>query len=230
MAAEKDPVSPELRRLLEMEAARVDPPASLKAEVRARLATEFRGRKAPRGRPRPVRAGLSSAKLWAVVGGVAVGAGLLWRVSRPGSPAPAPTVQALSQPPSPAVAPEPAQLVPRPAEPQPVVPPLPRKHSGGMRHVQSLETSLARERQLIEEARAELRAGRPTDALSALGKHEREFPKGILLEERLGLQIEVLAARGELAAARRRAQDFRVRFPKSPLQSAIDSALRREAP
>ena len=105
-----------------------------------------------------------------------------------------------------------------------------KRRPEGARPEQSIETSLARERQLIERARAELRARHPEDASRALREHEREFPGGVLLEERLGLQIEVLAAGGEIALARERALEFRRRFPGSPLQSAIDAALQRSSP
>jgi hypothetical protein len=51
------------------------------------------------------------------------------------------------------------------------------------------------------------------------------FPDGILLEERLGLQILALAASGEIKTAERRAREFRIRFPQSPFLPAIDAAL-----
>ncbi len=93
----------------------------------------------------------------------------------------------------------------------------------------SLDTSLARERGLIERARAKLRTGHPEVALGILREHRRAFPQGILVEERLGLQVQALAASGDMKTAEQLARDFRTRFPQSPLQPAIDAALARSA-
>jgi hypothetical protein len=237
MGADKEGMTPELRRLLEVEAGRRDPPDDLKDLVRLRLTADLRHRLALEQRPRLGRPLASSPKLWISIGAAIAVAGLGWWVSRPRPQHPEPTPQLEAAPPTPTVAAEPSTAPPA-VEPPPTSPESPslsptatrRKHPEALPREPSIETSLARERELIERARAELRAGRAADALSALRVHEREFPNGVLLEERLGLQIEVLAARGETAAARQRAAEFRSRFPGSPLQSALDSALRRSSP
>lgn len=230
MGAEKDPRSPgsaELRRLLDLEANRPDPPALFREHVRGELDRALR-----RSAGVPHRLPLGSGKLWVLFGGVAVAA-VVWRSatllrSHP-RPAPAPPVVSIA-PPVAATAPEtPSEAVspPKAAE----VPALPhpkiaRSDSLGG----SFDTSLARERELIERARTTFRAGHPDVALGILRQHRREFPDGILVEERLGLQIQALAARGEMGTAEQLARDFRARFPQSPLLSTIDAALQRSPP
>jgi outer membrane protein assembly factor BamD (BamD/ComL family) len=49
-----------------------------------------------------------------------------------------------------------------------------------------------------------------------LDKLQAQFPKGVLLQEREVLAIEVLHARGNVEAARQRAKAFIAAYPKSP--------------
>jgi hypothetical protein len=238
MGADKEGMTPELRRLLELEAGRRDPPDDFKDLVRLRLAADLRRQLALEQKPGLRRPLARSPKLWIGMGAAFALAGLGWWVSRPRPQHPEPQPQLEAAPPTPTVVAEPSTAPPA-VEPPPTSPVSPlvsptaatrKKRPETFPREPSIETSLARERQLIERARAELHAGRPADAQTALHVHEREFPNGVLLEERLGLQIEVLAAHGETAAARQRAVEFRSRFPGSPLQSAIDSALRQASP
>jgi predicted Zn-dependent protease len=75
---------------------------------------------------------------------------------------------------------------------------------------------LQAESALVMQARAELRSGNPAGAQTALDKLQAQFPKGMLAQEREVLAIEVLAARGNAAAARQRARAFVRSYPKSP--------------
>ena len=65
-------------------------------------------------------------------------------------------------------------------------------------------------------ARAALRAGNAAEARALLASVESQFPRGVLSQEREVLSIELLAVRGEHAAAARRAQTFVTAHPKSP--------------
>ncbi|MEZ4251855.1 MAG: hypothetical protein R3B99_26895 [Polyangiales bacterium] len=86
-------------------------------------------------------------------------------------------------------------------------------------------SALARERALIDQARAALRAGRPHDALVALMGHEREFAEGTLAEERERLAIEALVRSDRLPAARRKAAAFVTRFPSSAHRARIEALV-----
>ncbi|MEM9070581.1 MAG: hypothetical protein AAGE52_18895 [Myxococcota bacterium] len=87
-------------------------------------------------------------------------------------------------------------------------------------------SALARERALIDQARAALRAGRAHDALVALMGHERQFPNGSFAEERERLAIESLVDTGRHRAARRRGDAFLRRYPQSAHRERIERFLR----
>ncbi len=87
------------------------------------------------------------------------------------------------------------------------------------------KSDLARERELIDAARAGVARGHADAALSAVSRHEREFPQGQLREEREGLRILALAAQGRTAEARTFAARFRKSYPQSVLLPQIDAAL-----
>ena len=84
---------------------------------------------------------------------------------------------------------------------------------------------LARERALIDQARAALRADRAHDALVALMGHAREFPAGALAEDRERLAVESLIRTDRRAAARRRAEAFLARYPDSAHRPRIQRFL-----
>jgi hypothetical protein len=81
---------------------------------------------------------------------------------------------------------------------------------------QSRRDQLSAESALLTQARAELRKGDARGAQQILSKLQAQFPKGVLGQEREVLAIEVLAARGHAAAAKRRAQAFIAAYPESP--------------
>jgi len=242
MSAERDPMTPELRRLLDAEAARPDPTAAEREHVRQQIEARLNHLGASASHRRWVR----SPRLWTVLA-VAGGAALVFKAghfTRPllpkrgeevsfsrSAPAPVAPVEAVA-PVQPTVAAEAPPAPPAPAEtraqePASPVPSGSRRTLAGPAPAQPLEDSLARERSLIERARAQLRSLHPGAALGLLHEHERAFPSGILVEERLGLQIEALIANGQLEDARRRAASFRARFPRSPLLPGLDAALQR---
>ena len=75
---------------------------------------------------------------------------------------------------------------------------------------------------MLESATAALQRGDPTTALATLQKHARQYPRGALAEEREVLWVKALRAQGNDAAAERRANDFKRKFPSSLQQGAID--------
>jgi outer membrane protein assembly factor BamD (BamD/ComL family) len=87
--------------------------------------------------------------------------------------------------------------------------------------------SLARERELLDVARAALVHGDFEDALGAVRKHETQWPHGALEEEREALAIQALAAAGRTPAADARAARFRRAFPASMLADVVNAALTR---
>lgn len=83
----------------------------------------------------------------------------------------------------------------------------------------------ARERQLIEVARAAVARGNSAAALDALRRHAQQFPRGRLSEEREALRVLALASAGQSAAARHRAAAFHRSHPNSVFGPAVDRAL-----
>jgi hypothetical protein len=89
------------------------------------------------------------------------------------------------------------------------------------------ESALARERLLVDRARAALAAGTPPAALRLLERHRREFPSGFFVEERDAMLIISLARSGRGDQARQQALDFGGRFPRSVFSERIAAALAR---
>jgi hypothetical protein len=224
-----EPLPEELLRLLAAERSRPAPPAALEARVLARIGSALLAEvpltgpaaaKAPptlpvsRFRRLPLAAGLVA------LGGLG-GAGVhaLLNQPRPMMVAPAAPAPAAPAPAAQAPVPEvidpapPARTEPRPEPQVPVRQRLPR------------DGELAAERALLEQARTALARGKPADALALLSRHEREFAKGRLVEERQALTILSLAADHQIDAARANAVKFRRRFPSSMLLRTIDAAL-----
>lgn len=84
---------------------------------------------------------------------------------------------------------------------------------------------LAKERELLDVARAALARGRPADALAAAAEHARKWRRGYLGEEREVVLIQALAAAGRRQDAEAKAAQFRKMYPKSMLMPAVDAAL-----
>lgn len=86
-------------------------------------------------------------------------------------------------------------------------------------------SELARERALLDVARACAARGEPARVLELVAQHARQFPRGRLSEEREALAIRALLALGRAQEARARAATFRSEHPNSFLMPVIDSAL-----
>jgi hypothetical protein len=88
-----------------------------------------------------------------------------------------------------------------------------------------VEGPLGRERAVLDPARAALAAGEPARALERANRHLREFPGGILSEEREAIAINALVRLGKFGQATRRATAFRARYPRSLLTHSVDAAV-----
>jgi hypothetical protein len=86
-------------------------------------------------------------------------------------------------------------------------------------------SELARERALLDVARADAAHGEPEQVLAVVAQHRRQFPRGRLTEEREALAIRALLSLGRSDEARQRTQAFRAAYPNSFLIPALDSAL-----
>ncbi len=86
------------------------------------------------------------------------------------------------------------------------------------------DAALASERALLEMARTALSRQKPGDALEALSRHSREFPRGQLGEERDALQVQALVSSGRDEEARDAARRFRLRYPTSLLTPVVEAA------
>lgn len=110
-------------------------------------------------------------------------------------------------------------VLPAPA-PAPEVAPVPEEAAVPDSPTPKLEPRrldlLKAESSLLTEARAQLRSGNSAGAQASLDRLQAQFPKGMLTQEREVLAIEVLNARGNVDAAKRRAKAFVARYPKSP--------------
>ena len=86
-------------------------------------------------------------------------------------------------------------------------------------------SSLGDEMELVDAARAELRRGDVSSALSRLEVHAARFPSGTLAIERDALRIEALGAQGREAEARAAARHFAAAHPGAPLPPRARKAL-----
>jgi hypothetical protein len=87
------------------------------------------------------------------------------------------------------------------------------------------DSSLAAERRLLDAARAALVGGDSATGMDKLSRHTRQFPRGVLAEEREALAVDALVATGRYEQARRRADAFRTRYPGSLFAPSVAAAL-----
>jgi RNA polymerase sigma-70 factor (ECF subfamily) len=82
-------------------------------------------------------------------------------------------------------------------------------------------TSLGPETALLESARTALGRGDASGAIALLERHEREFPAGALVEERLAAKVLALCSLGRREEAARTASRLLRLSPTSPLRARI---------
>jgi hypothetical protein len=82
-------------------------------------------------------------------------------------------------------------------------------------------SSLGAETTLLESARAALTRGDAAGSLTLLAQHERQYPAGALVEERLATRVFALCGAGRHADAARVAGQLLRLFPASPLRARV---------
>ena len=240
--AELEPLSDDLRALLDAETRREEPPPGAGDRVLLRLGASF-GPALPLGHPAgmPSRGAkrmhtVHGARLAAAVrvatvfvAGAASGIGGIRAIEhiRRHEVSPAPPVVAARATAS--VSPPVAETVAPPAESAAasITTPSPRVRRPATAPVpEEDDVVLAHERSLLEIARAALVRGQADGALAALGRHEAAFPRGELTEEREGLFVQALVAARRYGEARARAALFTRRYPRSLFAPVVAEALR----
>ena len=176
-------------------------------------------------------AGLTGAKVLAIVTALAaLGAFGVYLVvgmrSTPTSVAPAPAEPPAIAPQPPSTGETPPWESPPPADPQRGAAPGPRRPTRVRPHTRaaaappaaapSPAARLGEETTLIRDARQALRGGDAARALHLLEACRRQFPAGVLQQERERLTIEALVKAGRSAEASTRAAQFLRRYPDSP--------------
>lgn len=155
---------------------------------------------------------LSTKIALVAAGGLAIGGGYMALRSEAPSPSTAPraVVAPVTPPAAAPVIPQPAAVVPAPAEAP--AEEAPSSHKLLPRGPDALKA----ESKLLTDARSQLRSGNLAGAQASLDRLQAQFPKGMLTQEREVLAIEVAYARGNVEAAKRRAKAFVKAYPKSP--------------
>jgi hypothetical protein len=168
---------------------------------------------------RAPRAVLLIAAALAVAGLAAAGAGMyrFMTPTRTTSVKVAPVAQA----------PKPAEARPQPA-PAPVVeqpqaevpPPQPPRAAAPAENAHATSVQqYAVELGVLEPARSSIGRGDYAGAMSAIARHQREYPRGQLAQEREALRVRALWGMGQKASAESAAAAFRKRYPRSVLLS-----------
>jgi len=164
---------------------------------------------------RAVHPGWKLAALLALGGSAAL-------VMRPAARDLPPTMSALPQ------APEAAQPPPTAAEVVPPPPPPPAAEVADTPGEAADEQGSSSRREIAQLVR--IRALLQQDPLAAYRlaqRSEREFPRGVLSEERQALAIVALHRTGKRAAAAAQARTFFERFPLTPMRGTIEAELDR---
>jgi outer membrane protein assembly factor BamD (BamD/ComL family) len=89
----------------------------------------------------------------------------------------------------------------------------------------SSASALAAELGALDAVRARLSSGDASGALAKLDEYARTYPRGRLVLEAEVLRIDALAKNGQHSAAKKRAESFLTRHPKSVLASRVRGYL-----
>jgi hypothetical protein len=173
-----------------------------------------------------------------VIGGAVF---LMWTGNDPKPEAPVPSLVASSEEApeaveSPAVVPleepEPnttANAEPTTPEPAAQLPSAPATKVAKKPNHKPAEDTLEAELELLRSARAALRGGNASKALSLVRKHGKRYPKSTFVEERSATEVMALCAVGKTDAAKSKAGKFRKRFPGSAFEAGLMDACEANA-
>jgi hypothetical protein len=106
-------------------------------------------------------------------------------------------------------------------------PPRQAPSVGAFPEVDSTLDAATTESRRLAEARALLRNNDARAALAALEGVRRDYPRGVLVQEREVLVIEALLAAGDETGAKARAREFVTRYPASPHAASARRVLER---
>lgn len=228
MNDDREPLSPDIRSLLDAARALHPAPTASRDAVRARLDASLR---APLPNPAPAPA---LPRRWPLtVATFVVGAlsGALAQRALTPRPAVVTVVRVVQAPPAPAArtvadaAVAVAVVAPALAPPAAVVAAdVPTRARVDREPV---EGSLNGERAVLEIARTGLTRGQSAAAIAALERHARRYPRGRLAPERDSMWVQALVSAGRYDAAQEHAARFRRSYPGSMLQPVVDEALRQ---
>jgi hypothetical protein len=224
MTREHEPLSTEVRALLDHEREITPLPATVRARAvaRARAALVAGVARADRSIAVPPRPRWAAAA--AVIGILSVGVGAAayqFRAylapapanDRPGAaPAPRP-----APPPAPVAAAQEAQEVQEVQEVEEATP-----ATAADKPTPSRADQARAELRLLRQARAAVAREDYAAALPQIAEHAHRFKDGRLTEEREALRVKALVGLGRTAEAHRAAAAFRARFPRSVLLSAVN--------
>ncbi len=132
-------------------------------------------------------------------------------------------VDAADEPSPPAVEPVPPVVMPEtPAAAKPA--PAAKKPAKANDADDGQASDYMREARKVQQAKKALKT-EPAKALRLLEAVEREFPDGLLMEEREGLYVLALLATGKVDAGKRRADAYLAQYPKGTLAARVRRAL-----
>jgi len=177
---------------------------------------------------RMFRRGIATFLLGAAVGATAVGTvdrmqSKSVKKALSSSPLAAATPSATPAPAAPMPAPE---SIPAPTLVPPTSSPTRIRVAPESVAAEPRDKRLEAERKLVEMARTALARGQKDSALAALRRHVRWFPDGQLAEERDGLWVSALVARGDYAQAREHAARFHRQYPHSLFAPVVEQSLK----
>jgi TolA-binding protein len=237
MGRQLPPLSELARRLLADERQRSAEDEALKRRVLERASEALASdrpsgvalRRAAPSRParRAPRAVLLVAAALAVAGLAAAGAGI-YGLSEPAeSPkvVVAPLVAPLAPPEKPMAPPLGARITAEPQADTAAREPLhaaPPAKSAQVSSVQQYAVELG----VLDPARRSIARGDYAGAMGAIARHQREYPRGQLAEEREALRVRALWGTGQKASAESAAAVFRQRYPRSMLLSWMKEPAR----
>jgi hypothetical protein len=151
---------------------------------------------------------------------IVAGSGAWLLSASPAEPPPAPTRSTPSAPPL-AAAPLPSVAEASvPTAPEPSVQPTEQPSAARALPDKPVVAQPLSEAELLEQARAALRAD-PARALARANEHARRFPRGVLVQEREVIAIKALRQLGRAADADKRADAFAKAFPGSAFQRKL---------
>lgn len=161
---------------------------------------------------------------WKLAVLAALGGGATWLARPlPQPPAPAPSVAEQAPPPAAAI---PAAAPAIEIEPPPAAAPEPAAAPRRVSNAAPTASSSRREIAQLVRIRALIERD-PGAAYRLAQRSQREFPRGVLSEERQALAIVALVNNGAKDSAHLNARQFFAHYPQSPMRKAIETALRR---